>query len=279
MKKDKLKILIVYHKPSFLLKNDIYLPIHAGRDIAMQNSKDGKVSKKDYKWLTKNLVGDNTGENISSKNREWCELTAIYWAWKNYHKIGNPNYIGFMHYRRFFNFENSKNIDDIKNFVKKHDILIMKRSIHNKYYKNNYNQYKIYPNHHIEDLEKALDIAKYLYPEYEETINKYLNLDYAYFCNMFIMRKKLFFEYCEWLFSILKQLENEIDLTNYNIEEKRVFGYIAERLTGIFYVHVTEKYKLKSGEVPIMNYNDIINIKLISRIKNTIRKLKPIYIS
>ena len=103
-----IKILISYHKPYSLLKNKIFLPVHVGRDVAMEKSKDGKIALKDYNWLIKNLIGDNTGENISYKNREWCELTAIYWAWKNYDKIGNPSYIGFMHYRRFFEFDNYK---------------------------------------------------------------------------------------------------------------------------------------------------------------------------
>ncbi|MBR2525329.1 DUF4422 domain-containing protein [bacterium] len=277
MKKNILKIIIAYHKPSFLLKSNIYLPVHVGRNIAMQNTKDGKVSKKDYKWLMRNLIGDNTGKNISDKNREWCELTGIYWAWKNYDKIGNPDYIGFMHYRRFFDFGDYYKNSDIKNFVKKYDFMILGRSPHDDYYKNNYNQYKLSEYHHIEDFEKALNIAKHLYPKYSEAIDNYLKLDYAHFCNMFIMKRELFFEYCEWLFSILEQLEKEIDITNYNVQERRLFGYIAERLTGIFYFHFKQKENAKFKELPMLSPKKLAKINFKFRVYKLIKKLRPLY--
>ena len=99
-----IKIFINYHKPARLLKNNIFVPIHIGRDLALQISKDGKLDNKDFNWLLNNMIGDNTGENISSKNRQYCELTGIYWVWKHYQEIGNPDYIGFMTYRRHFIF-------------------------------------------------------------------------------------------------------------------------------------------------------------------------------
>lgn len=76
MKKDKLniKILVAYHKPFDLLKSNILTPIHVGRDIS-QNT-DSKS------WLEQNMPGDNTGDNISYKNKNYCELTALYWVGK-----------------------------------------------------------------------------------------------------------------------------------------------------------------------------------------------------
>lgn len=59
-------------------------------------------------WLTSNMIGDDTGDNISHKNSSYNELTAVYWAWKNYDKLGNPDYIGLMHYRRHFIFREAK---------------------------------------------------------------------------------------------------------------------------------------------------------------------------
>ena len=277
-KKNKLKILIAYHKPSFLLKSKIYIPIHVGRSIATQKSKDGMLTQKDYKWLMKNLVGDDTGENISHKNREWCELTAIYWAWKNYDKLGNPDYIGLMHYRRFFDFKNCKNNKDIENFVGNYDILIRIRTILNDYYVNNYIQYERSPHQHIEDLDKATDIVKRLYPEYTNAIEIYMKQDYAFFCNMFVMKKNIFFEYCKFIFSVLEQFEKEVDISGYNVQEKRVFGYLGERLTGIFYTHLLKQnHNIKTIEISQLPQNKIPNETFLEKVKRIYRKLKPMY--
>ena len=87
----KTKIFLSYHKPSVLLSDDVFCPIHVGR-VMHEITPDS--------WLAQNLIGDDTGDNISNKNANYCELTAQYWAWKNYDKLGNPDYIGLMHYRR-----------------------------------------------------------------------------------------------------------------------------------------------------------------------------------
>ena len=98
------KILVCYHKKDVLYKSNILVPIHCGRAVATEKHKDGQISAADYDWLLRNTIGDDTGDNISKLNREVNEMTAIYWAWKNYDKLGNPDFIGLCHYRRLFNF-------------------------------------------------------------------------------------------------------------------------------------------------------------------------------
>ena len=110
MKNSKnIKIIVSYHKPACLLKSDIFMPIHAGRAIAREKSKYGNASESDLTWLFSNMRGDDSGENISAFNRELNEMTAIYWAWKNLTGNGGGadkvDYIGHMHYRRIFDFE------------------------------------------------------------------------------------------------------------------------------------------------------------------------------
>lgn len=168
MEKPRVKILISYHKPAVLLKDEVLTPIHVGRALATQSSKDGSISEEDYKWMLDNMIGDDTGDNISHLNRRLNELTAIYWAWKNYDKLGNPDYIGFMHYRRHLNFNIDKKykenewglidndiIDDdyindyhlkadyINELVDKYDILVAKKwNVNKGNFKNNYDVYK-----------------------------------------------------------------------------------------------------------------------------------------
>ena len=233
-----LKILICYHKKDLLFKDDIFTPIHVGRALALKNNKN----EEELKWMLSNMIGDDTGDNISEKNPSYNELTAIYWAWKNYDRIGNPDYIGFMHYRRHFMFrENERKVqvitnvsDDYFDYINYNEESIdhlfddCDYVAHIGHVDQVYKHYK--ENHHIEDLDIALEILKKKYPSFSKTANDYLEMSDVNFCNMFIMPKSMFFEYCSWLFDILEEFETKVDLS-----EKRLF--ISERLTGIFIEH------------------------------------------
>ena len=231
-----IKILVCYHKKDVLLKDDVLVPIHVGRALALRkkNSQDPELQ-----WLLENTIGDNTGDNISEKNASYNELTALYWAWKNYDKLGNPDYIGLMHYRRHFIFRPSNKVVEECDGIDEtyfDKINYNESSIEHLFDDCDFvahvgqvdNVYKHYAeNHHIEDLDLAIKILKQKYPRYTKTANKYLNLSYANLCNMFILPKDLFFRYCKWIFDILQAFEDKTDLS-----EKRLF--ISERLTGIF---------------------------------------------
>lgn len=84
----KTVILVCAHKQDACLKTPPYQPVQVGRAI----------SQTELPFA----VGDDTGDNISDRNRHYCELTAHYWAWKNLH---DADYIGLNHYRRYFDFE------------------------------------------------------------------------------------------------------------------------------------------------------------------------------
>ena len=70
------KILVVYHKKTPLYKSDVLVPIHAGRVIAKEKSKDGIISNKDLDWMISNMIGDDTGDNISKENRFLNEIST-----------------------------------------------------------------------------------------------------------------------------------------------------------------------------------------------------------
>ena len=93
-----LKIFIATHKKFDVPMSKYHVPLHVGRE-----------GKEDLGYL-----GDNTGDNISLKNPNYCELTGLYWIWKN---VKDVDYIGLCHYRRYF--LKVRLVDDIKNLYKK----------------------------------------------------------------------------------------------------------------------------------------------------------------
>lgn len=116
--KDSIKILVCCHKPYSLPDNPIYLPIHVGKSITS---------------LDLGIQGDNqcnkkSCDNISELNPLYCEMTAMYWAWKNI-RICYPNiqYIGLCHYRRYFCAENHTIQNIFKQFAK--TVIMIKRVI------------------------------------------------------------------------------------------------------------------------------------------------------
>lgn len=215
-----IKILVATHKKYWMPEDEVYLPIHVGKE-----------GKQDLGY-----VGDNTGDNISIKNPNYCELTAIYWAWKNL----EADYIGLVHYRRYFTKHNLRNCEkkkqdiltknDFENILKDVDIIVPdKRKYYIETIRSHYNH-----SYYEKDLNETECIIKEMYPEFSRAFNKVMNRTWAHMFNMFVMRKDYFDEYCEWLFTILFELEKRIDISNYTVMEARVFGFISELLLDVW---------------------------------------------
>lgn len=260
------KLLICYHKPATLFKDEILTPIHVGRANARKKS---GPNDKNFQWMMDNMIGDDTGENISERNSSYNELTSLYWAWKNYDQLGNPDYVGLMHYRRHFvlredefyvynvdNFNEESYLQEINYSPEKMNELIEGCDFvtHIGKVMNVYNHY--IENHRKEDLDLAVEIMLKKFPKYEAVTKEYFAGDYSNFCNMFIFNKKIFFEYCEWIFSILEEFEKHVDTS-----EKRFF--ISERLTGIFVANLMKNKKLKYKVLPISFIDDPVRIPII----------------
>ena len=266
-----IKIYVSCHKNCFVPDRPFLYPIQVGaQDASIRFS---------------NMLHDDIGENISHKNPLYCELTAQYWAWKN----DDADYYGFFHYRRYLCFTeqimahnsfqdvvikdlNNSILDEIgikkelmEKTINSYDILsspeVNLKEL-NKRIKSNKQQYELTPYLYKEDLDVLLAILEEKYPEYYETALEYFNLDKGYFCNMFIMRKEIFFSYCEWLFDILEEQEKRRDYTNYNIDAYRVIGHLAERLYGIYYTHLKKqgKYKCKELQRTLFLNTEVKNI-------------------
>lgn len=173
---------------------------------------------------------DDVGDNISEKNKQYCELTALYWIWKN----DNSDYVGMCHYRRRFQLSELEAERLVTSDI---DVVLTVPIV-------NFNtvrgQYET--DHDIRDWNIMLEAIENLYPEYLSTANliQYGNYYYAY--NMFIARKSVVNSYCKWLFDILEYCEKRI-AEKADIYQKRYAGFLAERLLTIYFTY-NKQYKL-----------------------------------
>ena len=235
MVKNICKILVCYHKPSKLFESEFFVPINAGRALLDEKIKNNELSPSDKEWLLNNTIGDNYGDNISILNKSFCELTAVYWAWKNYEKLGNPNYIGLCHYRRLIDFS-EESLESL--LESNYDIVAVrpeKEIIKNFEHLTIKDQFIKF--HKEKDLNFCLDCINASYPQFCNLINEYFenNFSNGFFYNMFVVKKDIFFEYCSFIFDILLKLHNSINYSEYSAYGSRVVGFIGERLTGAFF--------------------------------------------
>ncbi|MEE6667711.1 DUF4422 domain-containing protein [Pediococcus acidilactici] len=213
------KIMVAAHKEFPMPKErELYLPVLVG---AKRNYKPGI----DYQR-------DDDGENISEKNPNYNELTAIYWAWKNL----NVDAVGLVHYRRFLSKKRKRDLESILNkqeveeLLAKTPIILPKKR---KYYiETNYSHYV--HAHHQEPIDVTRKVIVDKYPEYLDAFDQMMKRTSAHMFNMFVMKKELFDEYAMWLFDILGEVEKHIDISEYSVQEARVFGYLAERLMDVW---------------------------------------------
>lgn len=238
----KIKILVCCHKPCELPQDDIFLPIHVGAalsDTSLGFQRDDQLNGKPC-------------DNISSKNRSFCELTAIYWAWKNIKKLyPDLQYIGLNHYRRFFAFNEKrvtgsgipkdvKNISGYKFDTQKVESWLYANKVITtpKAYLKTSLAGSYEHCHNSSDLRIIHDIVRNDYPEFLSTFNEvYLGKNFFYDCNMFIMPWNEFDDYCKWIFGILFKAEKLINIENYDTYQKRIYGFLAEHLWTVWAIY------------------------------------------
>ena len=222
----KITVIIATHKEYKMPGDSLYLPVHVGAE-----------GKKDIGYTK-----DNTGDNISTKNPFFCELTGLYWAWKNL----DSDYIGLAHYRRHFGLSKRKykkvedTLDHVltrkqaKEILKDYDVIVPKKRRY--YIENLYNHYK--HTLYVEQLEETRDIIEKKYPKYLKEFDRLHKRTSAHMFNMFIMKKEILDDYCNWLFDILFELEKRIDVSKYDQFHARFFGRVSELLLDIKRFHL-----------------------------------------
>lgn len=230
---------------------DVIIAVAAHKKCAINLSKPYKfVIVGNGEVNIQNAWRDNTGDNISHKNANYCELTALYWIWKN--KCTEYDAIGLCHYRRFFSRKQYgcglKDIlteSEILRILRNYDVILPSPFYWNKpvgkiYYENGEGKKK--------DLAVARKAVKKIFPEYLEDFDKVIERYHASYCNMFVVKQKRFCDYCNWLFAILGEVEKETNLTDYTESEARIFGYLSEILLNVW----TEKNGLRVKYCPIL---------------------------
>ena len=236
---NNIKILVATHKPYEFPNDPGYLPIQVGKTKSA---------------LKLEIQPDNSGDNISAKNNQYCELTALYWAWKNL----DADFLGLVHYRRYFKATGThmplriagKSIassSELKSYLLqgKADILLAKKRYYivdtiESHYKNA---------HYVEDLNVIKKIIARDFPDYQKNLYKVLAARSASMFNMFFMKKSLADEYASWLFQVLEQAEQEIDLSGRTPFQRRVFGFLSEILLNVW----VEQKGLKIKRLPVIH--------------------------
>lgn len=204
---------------------------------------------------------DAIGDNISKKNPYYCELTAVYWIWKN--DIEN-DVIGIAHYRRyltksrFFNTPiKAVNSNTTEKYLKNYDIILPRPIKFNITVREQLTE-SVYE----KDLLALSDIISCDYPDYINAYESVLNGYQTYYCNIMICGKPLWNAYCEWLFPILAKLEKRVDMTGYDVSHQRLYGYLSERLLTVY----VRKHGLKVKTLRMF----LSGIPFLKRLKNKI---------
>ena len=240
------KVIVATHKPYWMPNDPLYVPMQVG--AYKDRSEDRKAIDQTCSLLSKGVLGfatDDTGDNISERNANYCELTGLYWAWKNL----NADYLGIAHYRRHFTIfrgtgdrRDVLTLDQARSLFNSTDVLLPEKR--NYWIETNYDQYA--HAHHAIDLDTSRTIIEEQCPEYIPAFDKVMKKTTGHRFNMFIMKRELADRYCEWLFNILFELEKRLDISTYSDNDKRVYGFVAERLLDVW---ITQN-KIKYREIP-----------------------------
>ena len=196
-----------------------------------------------YDWETPIQVGaaltdericalrDDVGDNISYKNRQYCELTALYWIWKH----DTSAYAGLCHYRRHFEL----NEEMLRRLAYSDIDVVLTIPILNVP-----SVAEVYRHDHVgRDWEVMMEAVRALAPDYASTAQGLQDGKFYYAYNMLIARKRILDDYCAWLFPILQYCEEHCGARE-GIYQERYPGFLAERLMGIYFLKHEDTYKI-----------------------------------
>lgn len=241
-----IRVVIATHMKYQMPQDDIYIPLQVGAS--------GKEAL--------GFQGDDRGDNISTLNPYFCELTGMYWMWKNI----QADYLGLAHYRRHFCFRKKSRLNGVSSkwtsvlnskeaqiLCGQYDVIVpLKRQYGIESLSSHYSH-----THYKEHLDKTRMIIKERYAQYLKSYDKVLSKTCGYMFNMFLMRSDLVDEYCNFLFDVLFELFKQIDISQYSVFQSRYPGRMGEILFNVWLNKKCESDDLKIKEIKCIHMEKI----------------------
>lgn len=173
---------------------------------------------------------DNTGDHISEKNPHFCELTGVYWIWKN----TQDDYKGLVHYRRYFYKDGHRLTEaEIRTLLGQYDILLPRPE----YLRESaYEEFALHSGH-----EKDLILLRQAVEQVDASVlpayDRVMAGNRLHLYNMMVASGAEYDAYCAWLFAVLFELEKQVDMTGYTPYQQRLYGFLSERLLNVWVAH------------------------------------------
>lgn len=260
---------------STIIPNPLYVPVVCG------------ATYRQNKIPIKNIIGDNTGDNISSRRNAFCEFTVQYWAWKN----EKADYFGLCHYRRYLTFSGRKFRTNAQNQVMEgllDNHAIVKYGLLNENFMRKIIedcdavvneaadvdyiptplgcQHSVYDHWAAHDgvfidkrvLPLLVETIHRLAPEYDQAAKEYLAGKWHRGYNCYVMKKSLFYQMCEFQFSILFDLEKQLDKNGLAKKYERTIGYMGEILYGIFIYSLRKQSAYRIKELQLVYFEQTV---------------------
>lgn len=186
--------------------------------------------------LTDQRLGDGCtvdceGENISERNKQFCELTGLYWIWKH----ATEDYVGLVHYRRHFLLPN-RWIEICER--EKIDVVLPVPLYVGPSVRENYRE-----RHVASDWDYVEAYFAEFLPEEYGNFLEIMGGNLYCPCNMLIARREVLNELCTWLFPILFAAA-EHGGAREDKYQNRFPGFLSERLITYFFESRRERYKV-----------------------------------
>ncbi|MBO6178670.1 MAG: DUF4422 domain-containing protein [Selenomonadaceae bacterium] len=179
-------------------------------------------------------IMDHTGKNISAKNRQYCEMTATYWVWKN----TDHDWKGIEHYRRHLLVKQEMLTSDVDAILPLPYIC----------YPNTLSQFRRFVSEDV--LQALLQVLRELHPSEYDGYLSILRGQYQYTYNLVCAKAEVFDDYCAWFFRITEHMEGMADIVP-DIEKTRALSYVAEVLTNLYFMSHQDVWRIQHVEKAI----------------------------